>query len=85
MRRRNGSPARNATGIAALVLLAALAGCAGHYGSARLDTGVGRGFADAEVLPAHRYYTTGSDTSPDAILALRDTAPSRAICGARWR
>jgi len=62
-----------------LVLAAALAlpGCAGRYGAARYDAGVERSFADAQVLPAHRYYTTGSDTAPDAILALREDRPLR--------
>lgn len=61
----------------AAVLALALAGCAGRYGSIRWDTGVGRSFETAEVLPGHRYYTTGSDAAPDAILALRDDRPLR--------
>ena len=61
---------------AALVLVLALAaGCAGKYGSIRWDTDVGRTFETAQVLPGHRYYTTGSDTVPDAILALRENHP----------
>ena len=61
---------------AALVLVLALAaGCAGKYGSIRWDTDVGLTFETALVLPGHRYYTTGSDTVPDAILALREDHP----------
>jgi len=61
---------------ATLVLLLALtAACAGKYGSIRWDTDVGRSFETAQVLPGHRYYTTGSDTAPDAILALREDHP----------
>jgi len=63
------------TGTAVLAL--ALAGCAGRYGSIRWDNGVERVFSSAQVLPGHRYYTTGSETAPDAILALRDERPLR--------
>jgi hypothetical protein len=63
---------------AALALaLVAAAGCAGRYGSILRDTGVERVFDTGEVLPGHRYYTTGSDTMPDAILALRGDRPLR--------
>jgi len=68
---------------ATLVLLLALtAACAGKYGSIRWDTDVGRTFETAQLLPGHRYYTTGSDTAPDAILALRENHP---LSGNLWR
>ena len=68
---------------ATLVLALALAaGCAGKYGSIRWDTAVGRTFETAQVLPGHRYYTTGSDTAPDAILALRENHP---LSSKLWR
>ena len=68
---------------AALVLAFTLvAGCSGRYGSIRWDTGVGRSFDTAQVLPGHRYYTAGSDTAPDAILALLEDRPLR---GGLWR
>ena len=64
---------------ATLVLLLALAaGCGGKYGSIRWDTDAGSSFAAAQVLPGHRYYTTGSDTEPAAIVALREDRPMRA-------
>lgn len=62
---------------AAAVLALAMTGCAGRYGSIRHDAGVGRNCENGQVLPGHRYYTTGSDTAPDAILALRDDRPLR--------
>ena len=64
---------------ATLVLLFAVAaGCAGKNGSIRWDTDAGSSFAAAQVLPGHLYYTTGSDTEPAAIVALREGRPMRA-------
>ena len=68
---------------ATLVLfLAVAAACAGRYGSIRWDASVGRSCETAQVLPGHRYYTAGSDTAPDAIIALREDRPLR---GNLWR
>lgn len=67
--------------IAALLALSAFAGCSGRYGSLRFDTGVTRTFEAAQVLPGHRYYTTGSETDPAAIVALREDRPLRGA----WR
>ena len=68
---------------AALVLAFTLiAGCSGRYGSIRWDNSVERSFSTAQVLPGHRYYTAGSDTTPDAILALLEDRPLR---GGLWR
>lgn len=63
--------------LAAAVLAAAIAGCAGRHGAIRFDVGAQRLFEGAEVLQGHRYYTTGSELSPDAILALRSDRPLR--------
>lgn len=81
MKIASGTRGLRLTAILALALSTA-AGCAGNYGAIRWDAGVGQSFAAAEVLPAHRYYTTGSDTAPDAILALREDRPLR---GSLWR
>lgn len=59
------------------VLALAFAGCAGQYGAIRWDSRVQREFETAEILPGHRYFTAGSDTIPDAILALREDRPLR--------
>jgi len=61
-----------------MLVLALAAGCAGKNGSIRWDTDAGSSFATARVLPGHRYYTTGSDTEPAAIVALREDRPMRA-------
>jgi hypothetical protein len=66
----------------AALLAAAIASCAGRYGAIRFDAAAGRMFEAAEVLPGHRYYSTGSELSPDAILALRADHPLRSD---RWR
>jgi hypothetical protein len=65
----------------ALTLSLVAAACAGRYGSLRFDTGAMRTFEAAQVLPGHRYYTTGSDTDPAAIVALRQDRPLRGA----WR
>lgn len=77
MQRANRSVPLRATCATMLVLAVALAGCAGRNGSIRWDAGVGQAFETAQVLPGHRYYTTGSETSPDAVLALRENHPLR--------
>ena len=66
--------------IALAVLLAP--GCAGRHGSTQWDAGAGGQVGTSQVLPGHRYYTAGSDTVPDAILALREDRPLR---GGLWR
>lgn len=68
--------------MAAVLAAATVAGCGGRHGAIRLDVAAQRGFEAAEVLAGHRYYTTGSENSPDAILALRSDRPLR---GGRWR
>ena len=37
------------------------------------------------MLPGHRYFTAGSDTIPDAILALREDRPLRSELWREWR
>lgn len=66
----------------AAVLAAAVAGCGGRHGAIRLDIAAQRSFEAAQVLDGHRYYTTGSENTPDAILALRSDRPLR---DGRWR
>jgi len=68
--------------VAATLVLLLAAGCAGRYGSIRWDAAVGRSCENAQVLPGHRYYTAGSDTNPDAVIALREDHPLR---GDLWR
>jgi len=79
--RRTRNPVRLAGFAAALILLPVLTGCAGRYGSLRFDTEVMRTFEAAQVLPGYRYYTTGSETDPAAIVALRQNRPLRGA----WR
>jgi hypothetical protein len=68
-------------GLAALIALCALAGCAGRYGSMRFDNGIRYEFEAALVLPGYRYYTTGSEIDPAAIVAMRVDRPLRGA----WR
>jgi hypothetical protein len=60
-----------------LALLITLAGCGGRYGSVRFDAAAGRALEAGVVLEGHRYYTTGSEIEPHAILALREDRPLR--------
>jgi hypothetical protein len=72
-----------ALSVVAVVLPVALAsaGCAGRYGSIRVDARVAQELSAAHVLPGHRYYTTGSELEPAAIVALREGRPLRGA----WR
>jgi len=78
-RRDRGAGLRGAVGIGAavLALAAGLAGCSGRYGSTRYDARAGRDFELAHVLEGHRYYATGSEVVPHALLALREDRPLR--------
>jgi hypothetical protein len=54
--------------IALLILV--LAGCAGRYGNFVYDEAVDQVFENLTVLPGHRYYITGPESRPDAIIAI---------------
>jgi hypothetical protein len=73
---RDGNRLRSTVALGA-VLLVAMAGCAGQYGSVRFDPAAARALDAGVVLEGHRYYTTGSDTNPAAILALQEARPLR--------
>lgn len=47
-----------------------LAACAGSYGRIARSKAVGKLFERYEVLPDHRYFVTGPQTRPKAILAV---------------
>ncbi|MEJ2641371.1 MAG: hypothetical protein P8010_17530 [Desulfosarcinaceae bacterium] len=53
------------------LLILSLEGCAaGRYGKFVYDEAVDKVFEDLTVLPDHRYYITGPDSRPDAIIAI---------------
>ena len=62
--------------LAAFLALFLLVGCAGgNYGKLNRDRDLDNMFLNYEVLPDHRYYTTGGYDAPNAILAIhRDYA-----------
>ena len=56
---------------AAIFALFLLVGCAGgNYGTLDRDRDLDNMFLNYEVLPDHRYYTTGGYDAPNAILAI---------------
>jgi len=64
---------RLSTLLAAILTLFLLAGCVtggGNYGKLDRDRDLDNMFLKYEVLPDHRYYTTGGFHAPDAILAV---------------
>jgi hypothetical protein len=72
-----GASQRSWAASAAVLAVSAVlaAGCGGQYGSVRFDAASGRALEAGAVLKGRRYYTTGSDTEPAAILALREDHP----------
>lgn len=57
--------------VAALLTLFLLLGCAGgNYGKLERNRDLDNMFLNYEVLPDHRYYTTGGYDAPNAILAI---------------
>src|SRR5512139_3210275 len=85
MKRRGSARSSGGGAVPVLALVASLAvactACAGRHGSLRFDNKVRFGFEAAQVLPGHRYYTTGSEIDPSAIVALREDRPLRGA----WR
>jgi hypothetical protein len=68
---------RGPLAVLAAVFAVLTTGCGGQYGSVRFRADAGRALEAGAVLEGHRYYTTGSDTDPAAILALREDHPLR--------
>jgi hypothetical protein len=56
--------------LGALLLILFLAGCTGRYGGFVYDEAVDQVFEELTVLPDHRYYYTGPESRPDAIIAI---------------
>ena len=57
--------------LAVILALFLLIGCAGgNYGKLDRDRDLDNMFLNYEVLPDHRYYTTGGYDAPNAILAI---------------
>ncbi|UCD66782.1 MAG: hypothetical protein JSW69_03950 [Deltaproteobacteria bacterium] len=57
--------------LAAILALFLLAGCAGgNFGKLSRDRDLDNMFLNYEVLPDHRYYTTGGYDAPNAIIAI---------------
>jgi hypothetical protein len=58
---------------AAILSLFILLGCAGgNYGKLDRDRDLDNMFLNYQILPDHRYYTTGGYDAPKAILAIRN-------------
>ena len=53
-----------------IVLLIILFGCAGNYGRLVRDAEVNKIFKSYQILPGHRYYFSGPDGRPDAIMGI---------------
>ena len=63
---------RLCTLLTVIISLFVLAGCAtgGNFGKTERNRDLDNMFLNYEVLPDHRYYTTGGFDAPDAILAI---------------
>ena len=60
------------TSVVAVIMSLALAGCAtsGNHGNLKRSRDIDNAFLAYEVLPDHRYYTSGGYDAPNAILAI---------------
>ena len=63
----NHTPAR---GLILLVIIFALSACAGNYGRVQKDGKVDQIFTTYQVLDDHRYYISGPENLPEAILGV---------------
>ncbi len=54
-----------------IVLLIILIGCAGNYGRLSRDYEANKIFNSYQILPDHRYYYSGPDGRPDAIMGIQ--------------
>jgi hypothetical protein len=58
--------------ICVLAIPILLSACSGHYGSLKKDHLVNDSFLATTVLPDHRYYFSGPESLPTAILGIRN-------------
>ena len=66
-----------------LIACALIGGCAtGTWGRLDMSSEVRRDFMEGKVLPAHRYYTSGPESTPDAIIGI---AEEFTLVTERWR
>mgnify|MGYP000182555360 CR=1 FL=1 len=66
-----------------LLAFALIAGCAtGTWGRLDMSSEVRRDFMEGKVLPAHRYYTSGGENNPVAIIGI---AEEFTLVTERWR
>lgn len=56
-----------------LILTVLFSGCSANYGRLKLSTEVEKTFENAVVLPDHKYYYSGGDARPMAILAIQNS------------
>ena len=56
-----------------IILTAVFSGCSANYGQLKLSTEVSKTFENATVLPDHKYYYSGGDARPRAILAIHNS------------
>jgi hypothetical protein len=57
---------------ACLFIFLVTAGCSGNYGRLQRDRSADQVFKTYRVLPDHRYYYTGPEGRPDAIMGIRN-------------
>lgn len=59
-------------GTACLLIFLVTAGCSGNYGRLQRDRDADQIFKTYQVLPEHRYYYTGPEGRPDAIMGIQN-------------
>ncbi len=59
-------------GTLCLIIFSATVGCSGKYGRLQRNRDVDQVFKTYRVLPGHRYYYTGPEGRPDAIMGIQN-------------
>lgn len=67
---RDGLQVKRRSAAILIVLLIILFGCAGNFGRLVRDAEANKLFKTYQILPGHRYYYSGPDGRPDAIMGI---------------
>ena len=68
---QNHDEQQKSRGVLVVVVLLAIVGCAGNYGKLMRNQETNAVFKSYRILPDHRYYFSGPEGRPDAIMGIQ--------------